>query len=301
MPDEPNTNLESAEPRNWGPEGDTSFVGAMDELPMEVDLGGGRNGHATDEELMRYAWSQIASRIAFGIDLTGLVAWAIESRPRTKKERMALFQLVELANEELSSWPCRREAMIAEARVQQETWRARIPKDYQDDEREAERLFSIEASAQQTMAEISRRELQFGRMFVRAEAARYFTAKMRAQQCLNRAATGLCPAAYMLFVNLKVEADIIKSIADDKAKGIPYRDYTKLLHDLAEGKYKDKDGATAVAAAGLKFLQIAITYAQFEQADQNPRLQWLQTVLTNLPQRTQQRRGYRRDREDRED
>ena len=293
MPEkESNTALSQADPDQWG-EDDISDLTDDEVLPTEVDLGDRSSGSADETELMKYAWSQIASRIAFGIDMSGLVAWIDTSRPKTKKERMALYQLLELALDELTSFPCRRESIILAARAEQELWITRIPDDRPHDLAEARRLFSIESAAAQVMADLQTRELKYGRESVKLEAERWFTAKMRREQCQYRAANNLCPEAHMVYTYLQVEQETIKSIAMDQAKGLPVRDYTKLLADIQEGKIKDP--ATAIAASGLRFLQQAVNYAQFEQSSDNPRLAWLQTVLTGLPQRVGHRRSYRRD------
>lgn len=289
--------LEDTNLEHWGEDGDLPEV---DQRPISIDPAGRKGG---EDDEYRLAFSTIMARATFEVSISGLFGWITEYRPAVKADRMTLLSLVDLAQDEMNAWPCRRLGMIKQARADQEDWKGKIPGEVRDDQIElVDWLFDLESSAAQRMTEIAEREIKWGRQSVRHLAGVWFTNRERINQVQDRAAAELCQEAYMYLSCRRVETDIIKSIARDRAAGLPIRDYSDLAERIKNGAFKGRDGATALATEGPRLLRLGMDYAMAEQSYDNPKMVRLTEMLSGaFRAREKSRQSKRRPRDEDDD
>ena len=189
------------------------------------DLGGGQSGRK-DYSLINYEQTKFKFTVIYDF---------LKFVPKSHKVKVMINGLVRLCQQMLFAPANRRRLRFEEQEAQAKYWQSRLSKEDQGYITEADKLLARWGRQYLLQEQIRRRRLRLGLDVVDGERARWHTCE-RKKEILRKLATQLPSEAYEYFVARKEQYHIMREEAEDRAKSIPARDFSKLIEKIESGE-----------------------------------------------------------------
>lgn len=198
--------------------------GAMS-LKMGSDDGGGDD---------KYPYSRI-NALQAEIKFRALYDFIKDYLPKAHKTKVLVNDLVRLCQDMLNAEANRRQLRFDIEDVRAQYWVNRAGKNGSEHIERADELLDRWGNADLLQILIRRKRIREDLAAVEHERARWHTAT-RKKELLEEMATRLPQAAYQYFQARKEQYDIMRELAEDRARGIPIQDFSNLITRIQEGK-----------------------------------------------------------------
>ncbi len=196
---------------------------------MSLKMGG--DGESGDD---RYPYSRI-NALQAEIKFRALYDFIKDYLPKSHKTKILVNDLLRLCQDMLNAEANRRQLRFDVEDVRAQYWANRAGKNGAEHIERADELLDRWGNADLLQIVIRRRRIREGLPAVEHERARWYTAD-RKKELLEEMATTLRQSAYQYFQARKEQYDIMRELAEDRARGIPIQDFSSLITRIQEGK-----------------------------------------------------------------
>ena len=214
---------------------DAMYGESEDDLrPLERGAMSLKTGSDDEGGSDRYPYSRI-NALQAEIKFRALYDFIKDYLPKSHKTKVLVNDLVRLCQDMLNAEANRRQLRFDIEDVRAQYWVNRAGKGGAEHIERADELLDRWGNADLLQIVIRRRRIREGLAAVEHERARWHTAT-RKKELLEEMATRLRQPAYQYFQARKEQYDIMRELAEDRARGIPIQDFSNLITRIQEGK-----------------------------------------------------------------
>ena len=219
---------------------DTMYGESEDDLrPLERGAMSLRMGSEDEGGDDRFPYSRI-NALQAEIKFRALYDFIKDYLPKAHRTKVLVNDLVRLCQDMMNADANRRQLRFDIEDIRAQYWVNRAGKKGSEFIESADELLDRWGNADLLQILIRRKRIKEELPAVEHERARWHTAT-RKKELLEEMATRLPQAAYQYFQARKEQYDIMRELAEDRARGIPLQDFSNLITRIQEGKASEAE------------------------------------------------------------